>query len=354
MERAIVVGVDNSIVNEGLSARESIDELKQLAYTLEVKVESEFIQKVKRINPKTFIGKGKIFEIRDAVLKNGIKTVIFDFKLSPAQQRNIENIIPAKIIDRPRLILDIFAKRAKTREAKLQVELAQLNYLLPRLTGKGIQMMQQVGGIGTRGPGEKQLEYDRRKIQRRIQHIREELKDIEKSRFERKKRRKKSKIPLISLVGYTNAGKSTLMNALSKSNVYVEDKLFATLTTTTRRVYLGENKFVLLSDTVGFIRKMPPQLLESFKQTLLEIQDADLILHVIDVSSPLYLEHKRVVEEILKSLNLDNIPRWNILNKIDLLQSHDTIPKKDFILISALKGYGIEELKERIEKFFYD
>jgi len=352
MEKTILVGVEHILVNKDITAEESIEELKMLSRTANAKVFDTVIQKLKYINPKTFIGTGKAKEISDIVKKHNLKSVIFDFALTPAQQRNLEDIIKAKIIDRPRLILDIFAKRAKTVESKLQVELAQLEYLLPRLTGKGISMMQQVGGIGTRGPGEKQLEYDRRKIRERIKQIKKKLKKTEKSHKEQRKKRKANKIPIVSLVGYTNAGKSTLMNAMSKSNVYTEDKLFATLTTTTRKVYLGDRKFALLSDTVGFIRNIPHQLIESFKTTLKELEYADLILHVIDVSNPLYLEQKKVVEETLKELNLIQIPIWNILNKTDLVFS-DTIPKKNYILTSALKGNGIEELKKRIKEYFY-
>jgi len=279
--------------------------------------------------------------------------IIFDDEISASQQHHLEEIIQRKIVDRTALILDIFAQRAHSSEGKLQVELAQLNYLLPRLTGKGVDLSRLGGGIGTRGPGETKLEVDRRRIRHRIQHLKKELKHIAQNRVTQRRRRQKAGIFSISLVGYTNAGKSTLLNLLTKAQVFVENKLFATLDSTTRRLFLSNDQTVLLSDTVGFIHKLPHQLIAAFRSTLEEVRRADLLLHIIDAAHPLLRNQIASVAQVLGELGVAGKPTIEVFNKIDLLNQEEIERlKRQFpaaVFVSALTGEGIENLLAKIE-----
>ncbi|MCX7910888.1 MAG: GTPase HflX [Endomicrobia bacterium] len=357
VEKVVIVGTILKSEKNLQKEYRSLEELSNLVSTANGVVEKSFIVKRDKIDPAYYIGKGKAEEIGEYVSKNKIKTVVFNNELTPAQIKNLEEKIDAKIIDRTRLILDIFAQRAHTKEAKLQVELAQLEYLLPRLTKKGIYMDNQVGGIGTRGPGETKLEYDRRKIMQRIEKIKEELKKVVIARQEQKKLRIESQIPIVTLIGYTNSGKSTLFNALLKQNhAYADDKLFATLDPLTRKLILPSGAEVIIVDTVGFIDKLPHTLIESFKSTLEIVKDASLLLEVIDVSSEEIEEKEKLVKTILDELGASNIPIIKVYNKIDLLEN----PKKNFIFkklnkknavfISAKYAINLEALLEKIEK----
>ncbi len=320
MEKVVTVGVILKSEKDKKAIYESLDELVGLVSTAGGEVVETFIVRREKIDPAYYIGKGKAEEISEYVTKNKIHTVIFDKELSAAQIRNLEGIINAKIIDRTRIILDIFAKRAHTKEAKLQVELAQLQYMLPRLTQKGIYMDNQVGGIGTRGPGETKLEYDRRKIMQRIEKIKEDLKKIVIARNEQKKLRKETGITLIALIGYTNSGKSTLFNTLLKSNqAYADNKLFATLDPLTRKINLPSGNEVLIIDTVGFIDNLPYNLVESFKSTLEIVKDADILLEVIDVTYKNIEKREKLVMQILNELGVENPLIIKVFNKIDLL-----------------------------------
>ena len=312
-ERAVFVGV----IKQGDDERqimEYLDELEFLAETAGAEGIKKFIQKVDKADSRTYIRSGKLEEIKAFVEENEIEVVIFDDELSPTQLRNIERVLNVRILDRTNLILDIFAQRAKTAYAKTQVELAQYQYLLPRLTRMWTHLERQKGGIGMRGPGETQIETDRRIIQDKIAKLKEQLKKIDKQMASQRSNR--GSLVRISLVGYTNVGKSTLMNLLAKSEVFAENKLFATLDTTVRKVVI-ENVPFLLSDTVGFIRKLPTQLVEAFKSTLDEVREADILMHVVDISHPNFEEHIRVVEETLKDINAINKPIFVVFNKID-------------------------------------
>jgi len=361
MENTILVGLQDTKTRKE-EARESLNELALLVKTAGGKVEQTFVQKRSKIDPAYLIGKGKVEEIAHLVRMNGIATVIFDEELSPAQQRNLEDLIGTKILDRTRLILDIFAHRARTKEGILQVELAQLTYLLPRLTGRGIIFSQQFGGIGTRGPGERELEYDRRHIRQRIIHLEKEIEKIRKHRQIQREKRKE--IPVVAIVGYTNVGKSTLLNTLTKkstplrrseASVYVDDKLFATLDPTTRRVTLPDGLKVLFTDTVGFIHKLPHHLVTAFRATLEETKDADLLIHLIDLRHWQWKKQVNVVNNVHKELGIGNKPQIQVYNKIDLLKPEDClrlVGREKNILISALTGEGIEKLLEEVSKFF--
>jgi GTP-binding protein HflX len=298
---------------------DSINELSELAATAGAEVIVRLVQKRGKPDPAYYIGKGKAEELAILVITTHADLVIFDDELSPAQQRNLESLLKAKVVDRTWLILDIFASRAASKEGKIQVELAQLCYLLPRLVGKGTSLSRLGGGIGTRGPGETKLEVDRRRIRRRISTLRKELEEIAKRRDLQRSNRSKSGLPLVSIVGYTNAGKSTLFNALTDSEVFVEDKLFATLDPTIRRCYLPSGDFILLADTVGFIKKLPHDLIAAFRATLEEATYSDLLLHVVDASHPGKDEHCEAVEEVLKTLGIADKPIITCLNKIDLV-----------------------------------
>jgi GTP-binding protein hflX len=313
IEKAVFVGV----IKQGDDERqvmEYLDELEFLAETAGAHGVRKFIQKVDRADSRTYIRSGKLQEIKDYITENEIDVVIFDDELSPTQLRNIERELNIRILDRTNLILDIFAQRAKTAYAKMQVELAQYQYLLPRLTRMWTHLERQKGGIGMRGPGETQIETDRRIIQDKIARLKEQLKKVDRQMASQRGNR--GSLVRISLVGYTNVGKSTLMNLLAKSDVFAENKLFATLDTTVRKVVI-ENVPFLLSDTVGFIRKLPTQLVEAFKSTLDEVREADILMHVVDISHPNFEEHIKVVEETLKDIKAINKPIFVVFNKID-------------------------------------
>lgn len=323
-EKTVLVG----IVTQGQdqeNLNEYLDELEFLAYTAGGEVSRRFTQRMERPNPKTFIGTGKMEQLEEYVKENEISTVIFDDELTPAQQNNIEKILRCKILDRTGLILDIFAQRAKTSYARTQVELAQYEYLLPRLTGLWTHLERQRGGIGMRGPGETEIETDRRIVRDRIALLKKKLQTIDKQMAVQRGNR--GALVRVALVGYTNVGKSTLMNVISKSNVFAENKLFATLDTTVRKVVIGNLPF-LLSDTVGFIRKLPTQLVESFKSTLDEVREADLLLHVVDISHPNFEAHIESVNAILDEIHCSDKPTLMVFNKIDAYQ-HEVIAEDD-------------------------
>ena len=328
-----------------------------LTSSADAEVICQTVQRRERIDPACFIGRGKAFEISNLCAEHEITTVIFDDDLSPAQQRNLEEIINRKVIDRTRLILDIFARRARTQEGKLQVELAQLIYLLPRLTGKGVTLAQQVGGIGVRGPGEKKLEYDRRRVKERITKLQKEINKVSGHREQQRQKRQGVPLPIIALVGYTNSGKTTLLNTLTSSDVFVEDKLFSTLDPTIRRLILPNKQKVLIVDTVGFIHKLPHQLVAAFRATLEEVTFSDLLLHIVDVSHPEFQKQIVAVENVLQELNALGKPMITIFNKTDLVKNSSLLPRlerkyKGNISISAKKGWGLERLYDSIIKHF--
>lgn len=348
---AKVANVDEGPVS--FDAEDSLAELRELTESAGAEVAGEMLQRRDRPDPATLIGRGKVEEIAGAAAMANTDVVIFDHDLSPSQLRNLEREIDARIIDRTQLILDIFARHARTREGQLQVELAQLKYLLPRLAGRGIEMSQLGGGIGTRGPGETQLETDRRKINRRIRHVEEQLENVRKIRRQQRQRRESVPVAMIALVGYTNAGKSTLFNTLTRSDVLESSKMFATLDPTIRSVVLPSKRKVLLSDTVGFIRNLPHTLVTAFRATLEEVQRASLILHVSDATSHYRAEQDAQVEAVLRELEAQDKPRLHVLNKIDLLpeagrtslSNHD-----DVAYVSARQGIGLDTLLERIDE----
>ena len=317
LEKTVLVGIINS-QQDAVHSKEYLDELDFLTRTAGGAVLKRFVQKMQISNPKTFIGSGKMAEVETYVNEKEVTTVVFDDELTPAQQRNIEKILRCKILDRTGLILDIFAQRAQTSYARTQVELAQYEYLLPRLKGLWTHLERQRGGIGMRGPGETEIETDRRIVRDKISILKKKLITIDKQMSTQRSNR--GALVRAALVGYTNVGKSTLMNLISKSEVFAENKLFATLDTTVRKVVIGNLPF-LLSDTVGFIRKLPTQLVESFKSTLDEVQEADLLLHVVDISHPNFEEHIKSVNEILSEIKSLNKPTLMIFNKIDTYQA---------------------------------
>jgi len=335
------------------SAEESLDELRTLATSAGATVVGEMLQRRDRLDPATLIGAGKLEEIAGAADSSAADLILFDHDLSPSQQRNIERILQKRVIDRTQLILDIFARHAKTREGQLQVELAQLEYLLPRLAGRGIEMSQLGGGIGTRGPGETQLETDRRKIYRRIRHVKEQIENVRRIRTQQRQRRESVPVAMVALVGYTNAGKSTLFNVLTKADVLASSKMFATLDPTIRAVELPSKRKVLLSDTVGFIRSLPHTLVSAFRATLEEVQRAALIVHVSDASSPLTAEQDAQVELVLKELESEKKPRLHVMNKIDLLEPKQREALRDDATtahVSAARGIGISTLLDHIDQ----
>jgi GTPase len=339
-EKAILVGVINSKQDESV-VKEYLEELEFLAETAGAETKMWFFQKLDTPHPRTFIGSGKLAEIQEYVLANEIDLVIFDDELSPSQLRNIERELKCRILDRTNLILDIFAARAKTAHAKTQVELAQYQYLLPRLTGMWTHLERQKGGIGMRGPGEREIETDRRIVRYRIGLLKEELRKIDKQMATQRKNR--GKMVRVSLVGYTNVGKSTLMNLLSKSDVFAENKLFATLDTTVRKVIIGNLPFIL-SDTVGFIRKLPHTLVESFKSTLDELRESDILLHVVDISHPNFEEQIHVVNQTLQEIKAVNKPVYLVFNKID---AFSFVKKDDDDLTRETKeNLSLDELKK--------
>jgi GTP-binding protein HflX len=354
-------------------ADESLAELRTLAESAGAKVVGEILQRRDRPDPATLIGAGKLEEIAGAAASVNADLLLFDHDLSASQQRNIEKIVQRRVLDRTQLILDIFARHARTREGQLQVELAQLRYMLPRLAGRGVEMSQLGGGIGTRGPGETQLETDRRKIARRVRHVEQQLEKVRRIRAQQRQRRESAPVATVALVGYTNAGKSTLFNALTRAGVLSSAKMFATLDPTIRAVGLPSKRKVLLSDTVGFIRSLPHTLVEAFRATLEEVQRASLILHVSDASSRLSAEQDAQVEIVLKELEADKKPRLRVMNKVDLLdvevaaglmgkaaQDHalkDHALQNDplrgdaaAVYVSATEGTGMDKLLARIDE----
>ena len=344
------------------SSEESLDELRALATSAGAEIAGEFTQHRDRPDPATLIGKGKLEEIAGAAASVSADVILFDHDLSPSQQRNIERVVNTRVIDRTQLILDIFARHARTREGQLQVELAQLEYLLPRLAGRGVEMSQLGGGIGTRGPGETQLETDRRKIFRRVRHVKQQIENVRRIRAQQRQRRESVPVATVALVGYTNAGKSTLFNALTKANVVASSRMFTTLDPTIRPADLPSKRKVLFSDTVGFIRHLPHTLVSAFRATLEEVQRATLIMQVSDASSPVSAEQDAQVESVLKELEADKKPRLRVMNKIDLLPpkqreslrdsdlgDHDLLNKDQTIHVSAAKGIGLSTLLDRVD-----
>ncbi len=335
------------------SAEESLAELSDLAASAGADVVGEFLQHRDRPDPATLIGRGKLEEIAGAAASVSADLLLFDHDLTASQQRNIEKVVRTRVIDRTQLILDIFARHARTREGQLQVELAQLEYMLPRLAGRGLEMSQLGGGIGTRGPGETQLETDRRKIHRRIRHVQQQLENVRRIRAQQRQRRESVPVATVALVGYTNAGKSTLFNALTQAEVLASPKMFATLDPTIRAVVLPSRRKVLLSDTVGFIRNLPHTLVSAFRATLEEVQRAALILHISDASSPLSAEQDAQVELVLKELEAEGKPRVRVVNKIDLLPPAQREALRDdatTVYISAVQGIGLTTLLDRIDQ----
>lgn len=357
-EKAILVHLATSYKGRA-EAEESMEELVHLATAAGARVVEKILQVRPRISPKYFVGEGKAEELRKARQELGAEMIIFDHNLTPVQQRSLEEKTEAKVIDRTQLILDIFAQRARSNEGKLQVELAQLNYLLPRLVGKGMAMSRLGGGIGTRGPGEKKLEEDRRRITERISHIKEEIRRIERRRANQRQSRRESPIPTVSLVGYTSAGKSTLFNQLCEEDTLTSPALFATLDPLLRRVEFSDGLYFFLSDTVGFIRHLPVELISSFRATLEEIREADCLLHVIDLSSPTAERQRQAVESLLTEIGAGDIPVINVFNKIDLLASPEHLlernasPGENRVYISARTGQGIPSLKEKIRTLLF-
>jgi len=359
MEKAILIHLSTN-KKEKSEAEESMKELRGLAQTAGAEVVEEIFQFRSDISPKHLIGEGKVSEISRLQQETEAELIIFDNDLSPIQQQNLEDDIQAKVIDRTQLILDIFAQRARSKEGKLQVELAQLIYYLPRLLGKGTALSRLGGGIGTRrGPGEKKLEEDRRRIQDRISKIKNEILNIQKRRATQRKRRKKSPIPVVSLVGYTNAGKSTLFNNLTREKIFTSPQLFATLDPILRRVSLPDGLYFFLSDTVGFIKKIPVELITSFRATLEELKEADCILHVIDINSSTFERQIAAVEATLSAIGITDIPVINIFNKIDLLPNKEELLEKNrssnsrSIHVSAKTGDGILDLKSHLKSVLF-
>jgi len=349
-ERAMLVAINLKDVSKHI-VDEHISELEELAVTAGADTIFKIVQSRNRFDPAYYIGKGKAEELAQHVELNDIDLVIFDDDLTSVQVRNLEKLFNRKIIDRSGLILDIFALRAKTKEAKTQVELAQLQYLLPRLTRAWTHLSKQYGGIGTKGPGETQIETDRRIIRTRISHLKEKLKKIELQRSTQSSNRKNH--VRVSLAGYTNAGKSTLFNLLTKSDVFAEDKLFATLDSTTRTLDLNSRQKMLISDTVGFIRKLPPHLVASFKSTLNEVRDADIILHVIDMSHLFYEDHLKIVDDTLKEFGSKDKIEIKVFNKVDAVKDKSKIEfirntSKNSVIISAQKGINISKLNKML------
>ncbi|MFC5862892.1 GTPase HflX [Acidicapsa dinghuensis] len=336
----------------GLTPDASLAEFRELVESAGASVVAQLIQRRSRPDPATLIGAGKVEEITGIVAANNADLVIFDRDLSPTQLRNLENLLPCRVLDRTQLILDIFARHARTREGQLQVELAQLEYMLPRLTGRGKAMSQLGGGIGTRGPGETQLETDRRRIQRRLVHLREELEKVRRIRRQQRQRREAVPVPTVALVGYTNAGKSTLFNRLTGAGVLASSRMFATLDPKLRTLELPSRRKILLSDTVGFIRNLPHTLVTSFRATLEEVERAEVLLHIRDASSTYAEEQKLQVEKVLGELEVLDKPRIEVMNKIDLLpaEEQEALAVRGRIQVSARTGEGLEALLRTIDE----
>lgn len=353
-ERAILIGMEWGRNDSLWTVDDSLEELKQLADTAGATVIKKFIQKRPKPDPAFFIGRGKVQELALYAQQENIDLCIFDDELSPAQQRNIESVMGIRILDRTALILDIFAQRARTNEGKLQVELAQLQYTLPRIMGKGLMLSRLGGGIGTRGPGETKLEVDRRRIRDRIAFIKDQIEKVKAVRSLHRSKRKKNNVFEVSLVGYTNAGKSTLLNTLTNSDIYAKDQLFATLDPTTRQLTLPNKQEIILTDTVGFIQRLPHQLIAAFRSTLEVVTEADLLVHVIDVSHELYKEQAAAVHEVLKEIGAETKPVITVYNKIDKLPTDSKLAdrlalEEDTVCISAAKKLNLETLQQMIE-----
>lgn len=353
-ERAILIGMEWGRNDSLWTVDDSLEELKQLADTAGATVIKKFIQKRSKPDPAFFIGRGKVQELALYAQQENIDLCIFDDELSPAQQRNIESVMGIRILDRTALILDIFAQRARTNEGKLQVELAQLQYTLPRIMGKGLMLSRLGGGIGTRGPGETKLEVDRRRIRDRIAFIKDQIEKVKAVRSLHRSKRKKNNVFEVSLVGYTNAGKSTLLNTLTNSDIYAKDQLFATLDPTTRQLTLPNKQEIIITDTVGFIQRLPHQLIAAFRSTLEVVTEADLLVHVIDVSHELYKEQAAAVHEVLKEIGAENKPVITVYNKIDKLPPDSKLAdrlalEEDTVCISAVKKLNLETLQQMIE-----
>lgn len=353
-ERAILIGMEWGRNDSLWTVDDSLEELKQLADTAGATVIKKFIQKRPKPDPAFFIGRGKVQELALYAQQENIDLCIFDDELSPAQQRNIESVMGIRILDRTALILDIFAQRARTNEGKLQVELAQLQYTLPRIMGKGLMLSRLGGGIGTRGPGETKLEVDRRRIRDRIAFIKEQIEKVKAVRSLHRSKRKKNNVFEVSLVGYTNAGKSTLLNTLTNSDIYAKDQLFATLDPTTRQLTLPNKQEIIITDTVGFIQRLPHQLIAAFRSTLEVVTEADLLVHVIDVSHELYKEQAAAVHEVLKEIGAETKPVITVYNKIDKLPPDSKLAdrlalEEDTVCISAAKKLNLEILQQMIE-----
>ena len=347
--RAVLVGLwAHRLSVEENATEETVEELADLLETAGGECVGTVLQSKDSPDPRTFIGEGKVAEVRELVRAMDADMVIFDNSLSPSQQRVLSEELGVQVLDRAALILDIFAQRARTREGRLQVELAQYQYLLPRLLGMWTHLERQEGAIGTRGPGETQLETDRRHIRRKIQKLREELEQVRRVRATQRTRREKNEVPVVAIVGYTNAGKSTLLNRLTGADIPANNRLFDTLDTTTRTLEISDTCTVLLSDTVGFIRKLPHHLVEAFKATLEELSYADLLLHVIDASNPLWREQAAVVEQLIVELGAEQTPRIDVFNKCDRFTG-DILPHgADIVSISAKTGQGLDELLKKI------
>jgi GTP-binding protein HflX len=352
-ERALLIGLEQAGVSKW-DLRDSMEELAELANSAGAEVVDTVTQKLQKPTAPYYIGKGKAELIKESFKEQHVTSVIFDDELSPAQGRNLENLLSRKVLDRTQLILDIFAQRARSREGRLQIELAQLQYLLPRLTRMWTHLSRQTGGIGTRGPGETQLEVDRRRVQERIARLERELEGVRKVRSVQRQGRKRHQWPVAAVVGYTNAGKSTLLNLLTGADVVAEDKLFATLDPTTRSLTLPNRQRVLLTDTVGFLRKLPHTLIESFKATLEEVSEADLLIHVVDLSHPRVDEHIEAVDTVTKELGAFGKQTLMVFNKIDLLANSELIDvyRNKFpgsVAISARKGIGVSSLVQALQ-----
>ena len=360
MERAFLAGVEIKGARDAWSLEDSLEELAQLADTAGAEVVGALVQRLTRPNVAYYLGKGKVEELADLRHEVGYDVVVFDDELSPTQQRNLEQALEVKIIDRTALILDIFAKRAQTHEGRLQVELAQHEYLLPRLAGQWSHLERLGGGIGTRGPGEAQIETDRRLVRQKIHRLKKEIEQVRKHRALYRRRRTAQGIPIVAIIGYTNAGKSTLLNTLSKADAFVEDKLFATLDPITRRLTLPNKQQVLISDTVGFIQKLPPTVIAAFRATLEELKEAHVLLHVVDITHQNAAEQSTTVDKIVSELGLGDMPRVTVLNKVDLfVEKEEDISDlasavkesgQQAVLVSAAKRWGLDNLLQMIER----
>ena len=351
-DRAVLVGLHASVFTAEEDATwETLDELEALLETAGGECVAKMLQSRNAPEARTFIGEGKLQELTELARDNDATLIIFDNELSPSQMRVLEEATGRPVLDRSALILDIFAQRARTGEGKLQVELAQYQYILPRLSGMGKTMSRLGGGIGTRGPGESKLESDRRHIRRRIDRLRRDLEDVRRVRAVQRRQRKKAELPLVAIVGYTNAGKSTLLNTLTDAGIEANDRLFDTLDPTTRKLRISDTQEILLSDTVGFIRKLPHHLVSAFKATLEEVAYADLLLHVVDISREDWREQAETVDKVITQLGAQQIPQILVCNKADLCENPDLIPSgEDIVAISARQGRGMEQLLAAIEK----